>query len=178
MDSPRGSFRFNWKDCPPSDNIRSRARPTIAFALSTHNSVSILGAMAKEITRSQADRKRAQAVTFMERIGLADRAEEFDQMSTDEYAEHKGFTLNPTSNSKEKVPALATPTKSDLEDQIEQAVNVLDDAYQPESSREDLVAAVSEALDILRNDGDDESDDTDPGRGRRRRPDRPRPGHA
>jgi hypothetical protein len=61
----------------------------------------------------------------------------------------------------------ATPTKSDLQDQLDSVEDILDDAYQPESSREDLVAAISQALDVLREDegededlnGDDDSDD-------------------
>ena len=46
--------------------------------------------MAKQVTREQAERKKQQAVTLMERIGDTDRADEFDDMSVDEYAEHRG----------------------------------------------------------------------------------------
>ena len=54
-------------------------------------------------------------------------------------------------------------SKADLQDQIDQAIDVLDDAYAPESTREDLATAVGSALDILRGneDTDDDSDDQD-----------------
>jgi len=48
-------------------------------------------------------------------------------------------------------------TKADLQDQIDSAIEVLQDAYTPETSREDLAAAVVSALDIL--NGEDEDDD-------------------
>ena len=49
--------------------------------------------MAKHVTREQAERKRQQAVTLMERIGDSDRADEFDGMSVDEYAHHRGLQI-------------------------------------------------------------------------------------
>lgn len=52
-------------------------------------------------------------------------------------------------------------SKTDLQDQIDQAVDVLDDAYAPESSREDLAEAVGNALDILRGETDDDDEDDD-----------------
>jgi hypothetical protein len=51
-------------------------------------------------------------------------------------------------------------SKADLQDQIDQAIDVLDDAYAPESTREDLAAAIGSALDILRGESND-SDDSD-----------------
>lgn len=52
-------------------------------------------------------------------------------------------------------------TKTDLQDQIDNAIEALSDAYTPESSREDLAAAVGSALDILNGETDDDSDDDD-----------------
>ncbi len=52
-----------------------------------------------------------------------------------------------------------TTTKADLQDQIDSAIGVLDDAYQPEVTREDLAEAVGNALDILRGEADDDDDD-------------------
>ena len=51
-------------------------------------------------------------------------------------------------------------TKADLQDQIDGAIEALEDAYTPEASREDLAAAVGSALDIL-NGEDEDDDDTD-----------------
>lgn len=53
----------------------------------------------------------------------------------------------------------AGPSKADLEDQIDRAIEVLDDADDVASSREDLANALSSALEILR--GEDEDDTTE-----------------
>jgi hypothetical protein len=97
----------------------------------------------------------------MERIGESDRADEFRDMSTDEYAEGKGLRItNPRYRKRSRtMPAATSPSKTDLQDQIDRAIETLDDAYTPESTREDLAEAMGEALGILR--GEDEESDTD-----------------
>jgi hypothetical protein len=55
--------------------------------------------------------------------------------------------------------ANGTTTKTDLQDQIDQAIDVLDDAYAPESTREELAASIGSALDILRGESEDDDDD-------------------
>jgi hypothetical protein len=57
-------------------------------------------------------------------------------------------------------------TKADLQDIVDQTSQVLEDAYVPEASREDLAAAIGDALAALRGDleedeDDDDGDDTD-----------------
>ena len=52
-----------------------------------------------------------------------------------------------------------SPTKADLQDQIDDAIETLEAAYVPESTREELVEAICSALDTLR--GEDEGDDQD-----------------
>jgi len=99
----------------------------------------------------------------MNRIGQPDRAAEFEDMTVSEYAEGKGLRL---ANPRRRRSNMAngngtTTTKADLQDQIDQAIGVLDDAYQPEVTREDLAEAVGNALDILRGEADDDDDDTD-----------------
>jgi hypothetical protein len=49
--------------------------------------------VAKQVTREQAERKKQQAAAFTERIGEPDRASEFDEMSVEEYAEHRGLQI-------------------------------------------------------------------------------------
>jgi len=118
--------------------------------------------VAKQLTREKAERKRLQAAAFMERIGEPDRAEEFRDMNTNDYAEHRGLQItNPTRRRRRTTMAAVTTTsKSDLQDQIDRAIATLDDAYQPETTREDLAQAVGEALDILRGE-DEEAEDED-----------------
>jgi hypothetical protein len=117
----------------------------------------------KEVTREQAARKKSQAAAFMERIAQPDRAEEFDSMSVDDYAEHKGFRLTNPHRRRIPMPQPSGPTKTDLQDSIDGAIEILDDAYQPESTREELATAVGSALDVLRGDtnGDEDDDNGD-----------------
>ena len=120
--------------------------------------------MAKAITREQAARKKAQAAAFLNRIGKPDEAQEFEDMTVDEYAEHKGLQLSNPRIIRQRSPhfmANGTTTKQDLQDQIDQAIDVLDDAYAPESTREDLAEGIGTALDILRGESEDETDESD-----------------
>jgi hypothetical protein len=48
--------------------------------------------------------------------------------------------------------AATTTRKADLQDQIDRAIETLDDAHQPESTREELAQAIGEALDIRRGE--------------------------
>ena len=96
----------------------------------------------------------------MERIGEDDRADEFDDMSVEEYAEHRGLELVSNPRRKERKTTMAAKglSKADLQDAIDRATETLSDAYTPEASREELAAAVGEAIDIL--NGEDEDDDS------------------
>jgi hypothetical protein len=84
--------------------------------------------MAKSVTREQAERKKTQAAAFM---GLQ--------------------IANPTRKARKTTMAASEPSKAELQDQIDDAVKALNNAYPPEASREDLTAAVGEAL--LRGSG-------------------------
>jgi hypothetical protein len=115
----------------------------------------------KTITREQAEAKRQKAVDFLNRIGQSDSADEFDAMSTDEYAEHKGLTLtNPRTRRNCYMPANGQ-TKTDLQEILDNLQEILDSVYAPESSREDLAAAVGEALDAISGEDEEESADED-----------------
>jgi hypothetical protein len=102
----------------------------------------------KTVTREQAEAKRQKAVDFLNRIGQSDHADEFDAMSTDEYAEHKGLTLTNNPRRNRFMPSNGQ-TKTDLQEILDNVSEILDGVYTPEASREDLAAAVGEALDAL-----------------------------
>jgi hypothetical protein len=53
------------------------------------------------------------------------------------------------------------PSKADLQDQLDQIADLLSDAYDPESTREDLAAAIGDALDIANGEDTDDDDDAD-----------------
>ncbi len=118
--------------------------------------------MAKQVTREQAERKRQQAVSLMDRIGDTDRANEFADMSVEEYADHRGLQIVANPDRKEtKRNDMATGTKAELQEQIDDAIGTLNDAYTPEATREELARAVGEALDILNAEDEEESDEED-----------------
>ena len=50
-------------------------------------------------------------------------------------------------------------TKSELEDCINNATQILTDAYVPEASRDDLAAGIGDALDALAGEDGDEDDE-------------------
>ena len=65
----------------------------------------------RTVTREQAETKKEQAASLMERIGEAERAEEYRDMSVEEYAEGRGLSLtNPRRG------AIIAETKSELDD--------------------------------------------------------------
>jgi len=114
----------------------------------------------RTVTREQAERKKSQAAAFMERIGEDDRADEFDDMSVDEYVEHRGLQIaNPKRKARKTTMAGAGPSKAELQETIDDAIEVLDAAYAPETGREELASAIGQALDIL--NGEDDSDSGD-----------------
>ena len=57
--------------------------------------------------------------------------------------------------------AAAGPSKAELQDTIDSAIGVLDEAYAPEATREELATAVGQALDILNGEDDSDSSDED-----------------
>jgi hypothetical protein len=93
-----------------------------------------------------------------------DRADEVEDESIEDYADRKRLVIT---NARRRVSAMPngnggdTATKADLQDYIDQATEILEDAYTPESSREDLAAAIGDALDALGGNGGDEDDDDD-----------------
>ena len=52
-------------------------------------------------------------------------------------------------------------TKNELQEQLDSIADVVNEAYTPEASREDLAAALGEVLDIINGDTDDDSSDDD-----------------
>ena len=112
----------------------------------------------KRVTREEAEGKRQKAVDFLDRIGQPDKADEFRDMSTEEYIQHKGLQVTNTNRRRNCSMAANNLTKSDLQEQLDSIEEILDSAYQVESSREDMAQAISQALDILQ-EGEDEDED-------------------
>lgn len=110
----------------------------------------------------QAEIKKDQAAGFMDRIGEPDRAQEFRRMSVEEYAEHRGITLTPNPLRRRRIMSqTAGPTKAELADTLDEVSELLEDALDPELTREELVAKVKEIADVASGEAEDEIDDDD-----------------
>jgi hypothetical protein len=122
------------------------------------------------VTIEQVESKKDKAVRFLRDVlEDDDRADEVEDESPEDYANRKGLKIsNPLRRS--TIPVANgndVMTKDDLQDCIDQATQILEDVYTPESSREELAAAVGDALAALSGDydeDDDDSNDDDQGR--------------
>jgi hypothetical protein len=116
------------------------------------------------VTLEEIEKRQAKAVAFARNYlkddDLANRLEDEDPA---DYASRKHLTISNPALNQRRETKMANDTKADLQDAIDQATQILSDAYAPESSREDLAAAVGDALDALSGDGgdDDDGDDDD-----------------
>jgi hypothetical protein len=126
----------------------------------------------KTRTLEEIERMQSKAVRFLRGVvGDSDKADEFEAMSPEEYAEHKRITIldNPTTVITKRsniMAAVAGTTKAELEQALDSIEEILDDALDPELTREDVVAKVKQAYDIAcgddsNDDSDDDSDDSD-----------------
>jgi ABC-type phosphate transport system auxiliary subunit len=117
----------------------------------------------KTYTADQVERKQAKAVQFLrDVVGDDDKADEFEDMDLDEYAEHKGIEIV---NSEKRSPKTMAGngngrTKQDLLDEI-------DDLQQENQSLQDQLDAISDIVnppeeDEDEDDGDDGDDDQYP----------------
>ena len=104
------------------------------------------------MSEAEAEGKRQKAVDFMERIG--GDAEKFQDMTAAEYAESKGAQLlNPAHRRRIVTKAALDSLVDDLQDGLEEALD-------PELTREELVSKVKE-LASLAGGEDSDSDDSD-----------------
>ena len=109
-------------------------------------------------TLDQIEQMQAKAVRFLrDVVGDPDKASEFEAMTPDEYATHKKITI------RENPRRISMPdaSKADLNNQLDDIQDILDDALDPELSREELVAKVKEAYDVVAGEDSDDSDDGD-----------------
>jgi hypothetical protein len=101
--------------------------------------------MAKVMTRSEAETKRRKAVEFLRRIAKDEDAERFAAMSPEQYAAHRQAELMANPFRRYRIMAQETgPTKAELTERIDDIEDLLEEALDPELSREELVSKVKE----------------------------------
>jgi hypothetical protein len=116
--------------------------------------------MAKVMTRGEAETKRRKAVEFLRRIGKPEDAERFEAMTPDQYAAHKHAELLANPFRRYRIMAQeAGSTKAELADRIDDIEDLLEEALDPELSREELVSKVKEIQTVAR--GEAEEDETE-----------------
>lgn len=107
----------------------------------------------RSLTLDEAETKRQKAVEFLRRIGNDDAADEFDSMSAQDYAAHKGAELinNPT-KTRTTMAGRRTKSKHELQAELDEANDYIE---QLEAKLDDIAGIVT--------DEDDEEDDDDEG---------------
>jgi hypothetical protein len=120
-------------------------------------------------TTGEVEQMQAKAVRFLTNVvGDPDKASEFEAMTPEEYAAHKKITIRDNPEISRRRISMAAASKAqvnDLNDQLDDIQDILDNALDPELSREEVVAKVKEAYGIVSGDDsdDDDSDDSDDG---------------
>jgi len=118
------------------------------------------------VTYAQVEARKEKAVRFLrDVVGDDDRADEVESESVEDYATRKRLVIENTAQRRVNNVANGnnSMTKADLQEVCDQVQDILSQAYAPESSREDLAAAIGDALDLLENGPTDDTDDTDDG---------------
>ena len=106
----------------------------------------------KTKTLAQVEAMKAKAVRFVDNVlDDPDRASEIEDESVESYAARKKIRI---ANRSRRFGAMAT--KAEIENVLDEVQGVLETAYTPEASREELAQAIGEALDLLEGGEDDD----------------------
>ena len=112
------------------------------------------------MTRSDAETKRRKAVEFLRRIGKPEDAERFAATTPEQYAAYKHAELMANPLRRYRImPQEAGPTKAELTERIDDIEDLLEEALDPELTREELVSKVKEIQTVA--SGEAEEDETD-----------------
>jgi hypothetical protein len=115
--------------------------------------------MARFMTLGEAETKRQKAVEFLRRIGHIADSDRYDAMDAAEYAASKGaLVMNPNTNLRG-----TDMTKSELAGVVDQLADGIEEALDPELTREEVVSKLKDLADIATGDngGEDDEDDDD-----------------
>jgi hypothetical protein len=112
----------------------------------------------KALTRQQTQARKDRAVAFLLNVkNDPEPAAEVEQESLDDYAQRRRIRL---SNPNRRTANMAT--NAELESTLEEIGDLVDEALDPELTREELVAKLKEIAQIVEGDsGEDLEDDED-----------------
>ena len=110
------------------------------------------------MTRAEAEVKRRKAIEFLQRIGRGEDAGRFARMSPEEYAGHKSAELINPFRRFETMARETGPNKAELSDRIDEIEDLLEEALDPELTREELVSKVKEIHDVVTGEAEGRRD--------------------
>lgn len=104
------------------------------------------------VTAEEAETKLDKAIEMLRRFGRDEGAERFQRMSPAQYAAERGAVI--ISNPYDLRRIMNVASKADLEASINEIGDLVDDALDPELSREELVAKVKEIAEVVEGGGE------------------------
>jgi hypothetical protein len=115
----------------------------------------------KTLTREQAEQKRQKAIEFLRRVGNDERADEFDDMTVDQYAEHRGVKLSNHPRKEEtKMATKASLWKQKAEDFQSENDELRDRLDEYEARFDDIASSLPE-LEEAEEPEEEDSEDSD-----------------
>ena len=112
--------------------------------------------MAKTLTTSEAETKRLKAVEFLRRIGQDANADDFEAMSTEAYAEHKGVELIDNRGKKRITNMPSNKSKANLEAELDEAQDYIE---QLERKLDDIAGIAADSDEDSEEDSESDSDE-------------------
>jgi len=118
----------------------------------------------KRLTRRQIQARREKAARFTETVlDDPERAQEIRDESLESYAERRKFKIENASR-RATMAQTASPTKAELTGTLDELTELLEEALDPELTREELVDKVKEAADLASGEAEEpEEEDEDEG---------------
>jgi hypothetical protein len=113
----------------------------------------------KRLTREQVQSRKDKAVRFVRDVlDDPDRAEEIDHESVRDYSSRRGFTITNPKSQECALPS-AKAEVTELEGVLGEVQDLLEEAYAPEATREELAEAIGNALDVIEGEGEEEAEE-------------------
>lgn len=112
----------------------------------------------KRMTLGEAETKRQKAVEFLRRIGNDEAADDFESMSAEEYAEHKGAQIVENPSRRYCRMARRTKTKEELQAQLDEANEYIEEL---EGKLDDISGIIGEEEEEEGEESEEEDEDED-----------------
>jgi hypothetical protein len=113
----------------------------------------------KSLSLSQVQGRKDKAVRFVRDVlDDPDRAEEIEDESIEDYAARRHFRISNPKSQEYAMPS-AKAEVTELEGVLGEVQDLLEEAYTPEATREDLAEAIGNALDVIEGEEEEEAEE-------------------